>query len=357
MRKMLVPMPWQGISKEVIDQEMCWIKQLPATTYCALWQRWPENDLPPGHDCYVVSFHLEAVDIDWIKRQCEKISAPIILLSDSNYYDWKMPKNLKCYTWYYWHFQLDKILEWYPDLPKKNIQYKSSAICNRLTQSKILVITKLLENPNSQSLTRLSTWLENKNLHFNTKIGRPNIDGLTEIFWKKYFGKEIKIDNFDNNIDNHQKYTANPLVSYLQEAAIHFTNESFHYSYHQDQDQHYIYPGPFLTEKTLKCLIAETGFISVGQFDTYNTLSKLGLKFNYNNINTSWDQIPGDLDRLEKILELVDSISSMESQEIFDNTVDSSRHNREYIVSGQFAKNCDMVNQTTEKTILDEFAC
>jgi hypothetical protein len=268
-----------------------------------------------------------------------------------------MPDNLTAYTWYYWHFQLRKILEWYPKLGNKQIKYKSSAICNRLTQSKILVVTKLLENPDSQSLIKLSTWFEDKNLHFNVPTGRPKIDTVTETFWQKYQGKEIIIDQFDNKQHNYQKYTSNPNEPYLQTAAIHYTNESFHYSYYQDKNKSYIHPGPFLTEKTLKCLISETAFISVGQFDTYRTLSMLGLNFDYNNIDLSWDQTPGDLDRLEKIIDLVDFISGMDIQNIFNNTIDSVNHNKECIVSGQFANNCNLVNQKTEKSILDKFVC
>jgi hypothetical protein len=356
MQEMLVPMPWHGTVDKIIDHEVQWLKNLPANTYCALWQQWPEKDLPSGYDLYVVSFHLEAVSVKWIKRQCQLISAPIILLSDSNYYNWPKPSNLKTHTWYYWHHQLDKILKWYPHLLGKQIKYKSSAICNRITQSKLLVITKLLENPNSQSLIKLSTWLDDKNLHFNEKTGRVKIDSVTEIFKNKYLGLELKIDDFDNRQNNFQKHTSNPNENYLQQAAIHWTNESFHYSYYHTDDECYIHPGPFLTEKTLKCLISETAFIPVGQFDIYGTLSKLGLKFDYGSIDLTWDKNSANLDRLENIIDLVDTICEMNCDEIFNHTVDSTRYNREYIISGQFAKNCVLVNQHTEKTILDTFA-
>jgi hypothetical protein len=83
----------------------------------------------------------------------------------------------------------------------------------------------------------------------------------------------------------------------------------------------------------------------------------LGLNFDYNNIDLSWDQTPGDLDRLEKIIDLVDFISGMDIQNIFNNTIDSVNHNKECIVSGQFANNCNLVNQKTEKSILDKFVC
>jgi hypothetical protein len=66
---------------------------------------------------------------------------------------------------------------------------------------------------------------------------------------------------------------------------------------------------------------------------------------------------PGDLDRLEKIIDLVDFISGMDIQDIFNNTIDSASHNRECIISGQFANNCNLVNQKTEKSIIDKFVC
>lgn len=355
MKEMLVPLPWNGMADDVPHPEMQWLKNLPSNTYCALWQRWPDTDLPLGHDLYVVSFYLEPVDIEWLDSQCKKIDSPIIVLSDSNFYERKSADNLYCFTYYYWHHQLEKILGWYPENPTKKISYKFSSICNRVTQSKVLVTTMLLEHARNDSMIKLGNWIEPKNLHYNSLTNRKILDQVMDVFNKKYSKQTIVFDDFDNTTDNFQRHTCNPLIAVLQHCALHFTNESFHYSYHQEANNTFLYPGPFLTEKTLKCLVAECGFVAVGQSNTYHTLEKLGFKFDYG-FDTSWDQLSGDLDRLERILDLIKNLLAYTATEIFEMTVDSSKHNRAHIQNGDFGYICRTHNDRTVNDILERFA-
>ena len=354
MSELLVPSPWNGIVHDVPHLEMQWLKNLPPSTYCALWQGWPDIDLPLGYDLYVVSFHLEAVDIKWLDSQCRKINSSIIVLSDSNFYDRKLPDNLYCFTYYYWHSQLEKILGWYPKNPTKKIQYKFSSICNRVTQSKALVTTMLLEYARNDSMIKLSDWIEPKNMHYNSLTNRKILDYILDVFNKKYLNQTIAFDDFDNTTDNFHRNISNPLIPAFQDCALHFTNESFHYSYHNDGNNTFLYPGPFLTEKTLKCLVAECGFVAVGQSNTYKTLKKLGFRFDYD-FDTSWDDLSGDLDRLEKILDLIKDLLGYTSQQIFEMTVDSSRHNRAHIQNGNFGNICRTHNVSTANEILERF--
>lgn len=357
-REMLVPSRWCGPTEEVKDPNMFWVNELPKNTYCALWLEWPGEQnytLPPGYDYYVVSFHLEAIDVNWLSSQASKINSPIILLSDCNYYSCPLPTNVTPYTFYYWHWQLDKMKTQFPVPYHKNIKYKASAFTNRISQSKLLIFTKLAETlPKEDVILTLGTWLEDKNVHYKQQTNNKIIDGLADTFFNKYAGTELKIDGFENAKDNYQFYTANPNQPAYQECALNFTNESFHYSAYESAAEQYIYPGPFLTEKTFKCLLGATSFIPVGQFDTYGTLSKLGFKFDYP-FDTKWDRDPRNLNRLESIIKLIDQFRFFSAEELYQCCQESATHNQEIILSNDFWETCEKHNETTIGEILQKF--
>ena len=168
-KQMLVPSPWSGTKEQIIHNELWWIKDIPVSTHCALFQRWPgENglSLPAGYELYIVSF-IEAVDTEWLIDQASKVNAPIIVLSDCNLNDYPLPDNIHYYTYYWWHNYIELIKQWFPHNDcQKNIKYKASAFCNRITQSKLIIFTALMENFKSTDLlVKLDDWLEEKYVH------------------------------------------------------------------------------------------------------------------------------------------------------------------------------------------------
>lgn len=340
-----------------------WFNELPPDTYFALWIRVPSTamqpcDLPRGHSLYVVSFHYEHVDCVWLIKQLEHISAPIIILNDGSSYDYPWPSNVYFYNFYSWHIHLEQIMSWYPDRQKRNLKYKISAVCNRITQSKMLVATALLENfPRHELLIKLSSWLEEKNVHFRQPTGVEKIDALSDIFYEKYLGQEIRIDDFDyKGTGGHQLTQSNPWQPLYLESAIHFTNQSYHYSLMKDQLGTGTRPGPTIDEKTFKCLLSATPFISVAQFDVYNQLSKLGLKFDYGQIDLDWDQDPGNLSRLCSIIDLIVDLKNYTIEDLDNMTKISSEHNADWIWSGDFSRVCRRHNQTIAQNIIKTFA-
>jgi hypothetical protein len=355
MSGMLVPMTVTGTLGTCDFSKVEWLQQLPTNTYYALWLRWPEFDLPLGYNLYVVSFHLEPVDVDWVTKQAVKVGSPVVLLSDSNYYNYRFPSNVYSYTYYYWHHQIDTIKEWFPSRVDKNLKFKASAFCNRITQSKMIVFAALAEYLNNQALLKLDNWLEEKNVHHRELTGIKKLDNLSDLFWKRYFGKSYKIDDYNNIKDNFQSITADPWSRAYQECVFNFTNESFHYSYMIVDEHEFVHPGPFLTEKTLKCLAGETPFIAVGQFDTYASLTKLGFKFDYGELDLSWDQDPGNLTRLISIIDLIVQMKNYTLQDLYEFTQESSKFNFDYIWSGDFTKYITNVNEQIVTKILKNF--
>jgi hypothetical protein len=349
IKQMLVPMPIEGTQDTIpliIGYE--WIKKLPnKQIYFALFQRWPKQNLPSGYDYYIMSFHLEAVDLDWLKKQ--QVSGTIIVLHDGNNYNLNLPG--VCFlSYFYWHYQLDLMYQWFGHKQKSKPSYKFSAVCNRISQSKIWVTTKLLESARPSSLIALNTWLEEKNVHGWQPTGNDTLDSLTEIFRTIYLGQVIKVDDFDNATQNSQHITGNPWQPLYTDSVIHFTNESFHYSSMQENNLSYTWPGPFITEKTLKCLLAGTAFVPVGQFDTYGVLSTLGLKFDYG-FDTKWDRDPGNLSRFQSIVQLIDTLNQFDIDHLQMVTKDSNQHNQNHVISGQFGKQCQQRNNATIEKI------
>jgi hypothetical protein len=96
--------------------------------------------------------------------------------------------------------------------------------------------------------------------------------------------------------------------------------------------------------------LGETAFIANGQFQTYSTLCSLGFEFDYG-LNLSYDNIKPDLDRLIAMFGLIQSLQSMGTMEIFENTRTSCLHNKEHVLSGKFYSISEKINQETVQYI------
>lgn len=324
----------------------------PAKTYFHLHnQVFTPYDLPVGYDLYVLSWQMEHIDFAWLGRQ--RSDVPIIVLTDLKTYDRDIwPKNVVPIRWIYWHYALDQMVGLFGTKFSKDIKYKFSAFCNRITQSKMLITTALLENvPRQDLLVKLGTWLEEKNVHHWAPTGNQRLDHLADVFREKYLGREIKMDEFNESM-NYQHFTGNPAQIAYQEAAINFTNENWHYSLTLKNSKKTLFPGAHISEKTFKCLLGATAFIPVGQFDTYQTLSDLGFQFDYG-FDLGFDKEPGDIDRFAKTVDLIDSLAGYSAHDLYQMTRGSSEHNQEWIVSGGFYDTCEKLNQDAMTTIQD----
>lgn len=348
----IFPLEWNEIN---------WLQDLPSNTYFVLWADLPSRsnkpiNLPQGHPLYVITFHEERFDADWILEQVKTIDAPIIILCDGSIYNFPLPSNVHFYNYYGWHHHIDRIIKWFPVKQKRNIKYKVSNVCNRITQSKLIVFTALMEYENRDNLlVKLGDWLYLKNVHHWGRTNNKTLDDLVDIFKIKYLGHPIKIDDFVNSRDNFQHINSNPWQPVYTESALHFVSESYHYSLMCSDHEEFIMPGPAFSEKLYKCLIAGTPFIPVGQFETYKHLSMLGLKFDYGKLDLSWDNDPGNLSRLASIVETIKTLKEYSTADIVDMTQDSTDHNTDHIWSGAFRNQCQQHNLSVAEKILNKF--
>lgn len=321
--------------------------------WISLWEDWhTDYDLPPGYDIYIMSWHNEAVNLDRLRKQSARRLGHIFALSDGLFYDQKI-SGVTLARYIYWHHACNKIAGWYPEPQVKHKpQFKFSAICNRVTQSKVWVVTKLLETVANDCIIKLGDWIEQKNVHDWQSTSWPELDRLTDIFRTKYLNQKIDIDAFDNASQNRQRLTSDPWQFYVQAAALNFTNESFAYSFMVDDNgESSIYPGPFLTEKTWKCLVGGCPIVAVGQFDTYRNLVNLGFEFDYG-FDLAYDNDAKNLSRAKALVDLIDDLSDRGLDRLVADSRASSQHNRNWILNGGFAKKCQDINDKTIEHVL-----
>ncbi len=339
--------------------EINWLQQLPKNTYFALWanEYYPPPELPIGHSLYVVTFHQERFDTDWLLSQATKIDAPIIVLNDGGVYDFPFPPNVHFFPYYSWHYHMQKIMEWFPDRQPRNVKYKISNVCNRITHSKMLIFSALMEyHSRDQLLMILGDWLEERSVHFRQPTGITELDNLADVFYQKYLGTTIRIDDFDNSRHNIQQINSNPWQPLYLETALHFSSESINYSLMHKNGQDVIIPGPQFSEKTYKCLVSGTPFIPVGQFECYRYFEELGMKFDYGDIDLSWDKDPGNLTRLVSLVNLIKSLRDFSIADIVSMTKESTLHNFDHLWSGEFDRRCRQHNQQIADQIITKFA-
>lgn len=337
--------------------ELDWLHDVKGNNFFGLWLRGFDPDLPQGYDNYILSYHSERIHWEWMRKQAENIDGRIIIVNDGLPYDNfdKLP-NVDFYTFHSWHFQLQQIHELFPKMPNKQQKHKVSAINNRVTQSKLIIFTAIMELIEDNSLVKLSEWIEPKNVNWWQKTGYPILDQLTDTFRQKYEGKSISIDDFLIKNSTNQSLNSDPFSIAFTDAALHFCLESYHYSYMVDDYGEYIRSGPHLSEKTLKCLLGQTAFIPVSQFDVYNQLQQLGFMFDYGPLDLSFDKDAGNLSRLVKIVELCKTINLYSIEDLIRYTNVSSKHNREHIISEDFGNLCKKQNEQTANTILTDLS-
>jgi hypothetical protein len=171
-----------------------------------------------------------------------------------------------------------------------------------------------------------------EDLYLLNHTGNAKVDNVVDFIKNSFLNKKIIPDQpFVNtpltNLDyNWSAYT---------DCLINVSNESVNNSFQIIDDKDYIMPGPYITEKTVKCLLSRTALLPAGQYKTYEYLQSLGFHCDYP-WDTSFDDIPGDISRIEKVFDALDQIKELNFEYIKQKIKHSCDHNREHIISGNF---------------------
>lgn len=341
---------WQGPATNFKQFDVYpWMHELKNRTdvYCSFWAGWDKTELPTGYNFYLITYHIETIDYDYLVEQSARVDGKIVVVFPGRSYDVNL-SNVTLIGYIELHNDLSKMIEWFGvQDTNPNKQYKFSTVCNRVSQGKAWTTTQVLESEPNSLVILNPDWIEDKNVHNWELTGFEFLDNLTNTFREKYINMKLS-DGFDNSKDNNQRINSNPWQPLYTDTALHIVAGSFHYSYMGD----YTYPGPDIDEKTLKCLLAGVPFLPAMQFEVYDYLSSFGLRFDYD-FDTSFDSDPGNLTRFQKLCILIDELSNWSINDIVAATRDATEHNKQHIVSGEFAKQCDQYNQQQVQKIFE----
>jgi hypothetical protein len=228
----------------------------------------------------------------------------------------------------------------------KDIKHKASALVGAIRHSKVIIfaaLTDLLEEKDRVVSSNCKSYLDS-HVHGWQMSGNAVCDHYMTMFKDQWLGKKIRLPN-DDSINHSYNNSA------YQTAALNFTMESYFYSFMDNGTRTYVEPGPFVTEKTWKCLLSCTAFIPVGQVHTYKWFRQLGLKFDYGELDLDFDNEEGNLTRLEQIVDLIKSLRHWSAQDLYEMTLESTLHNHELVTSQKFWDVCEQSNTHVYKIL------
>ena len=265
------------------------------------------------------------------------------------------PDNVTALQWISWGEQLktaEKIsgIAEKPRVPTK----KLSSFTNRHEYHKAAVTAFIFKKfKKDETLVSWHGWQATEKVYYLEEY--YNIDN--EI--KKYIFdpdfkniKKLKVDNFsllDNQPDQNIKWKHE---AYLN-CAVNVTNESTFQSIGKlNTGKIVTIPGPYITEKTIKPLLAGTAFLSVGQPFLLEKFNEMGLCTDFG-FSSDYDKEPYEDERILKIYNTLKEIHNTPTQEIYENSYAAINHNLKHIKSGRFLENCKKYNAKNINTIIN----
>lgn len=334
---------------DITDEMRYWYPWIDSikhkSVYLALSLKWKPNGSypeapPPGYDYYITSG--DSLMFGWPEHIIDRIHGQVIHLTGAMMPDSFDTDRIRYVPYTSAHQTVMRLAK---SPINKNIQYKVSALTGRISQSKCIIFAALMHQLDEQDrLMSLQNTAINQSVHSWQLSGNAVCDRYTTMFKEHWLDKKIILPQ-DDGLKNSYNNPA------YQNTALNFTQESYHYSYMVNGSRSYIEPGPFVTEKTLKCLLSATAFVPVGQAYTYQWLQQLGCRFDYGELDLGFDQDPGNLSRLEKIVSLIESLQQWSAQDLYQMTLDSTLHNYELVTSDRFWQACEQSNADTTKII------
>lgn len=301
-------------------------------------KHWPQ-DPDPGFDHYVLSG--DSGMEGWAEHVADLYDRTVCVIDLPEVYQNSVNPLVQYVPNTYYHRQISRLMEFTDDPMQKNIVYKASALTSRITQSKVIIFSALQKYLGSDCVFSLGNRFESSNVHHWQLTGDQDLDSLTTYFRDNWLSCTLKLPDDDSNYLSVKN-------SAYSESALNFTQESFHYSlmYDETKNNKRILSGPFLTEKTFKCLLSQTAFVPVGQFRSYQWLESMGMKFDYG-LDLSFDDDPGNISRLNKLVKLIKDLEKYTAKDLFEMAEVSTLHNYFNITSKEFFDRCEKSNQSS----------
>lgn len=313
---------------------------------------WPDFVLDDSYDRYFLSWHTEQLDTHWLIAQAKQVHPkPILVAYDGTVSKTNIwPNNIQFVRFVTLHKQLNIAVSKFgvesnPKIP----QYKFSSLSSRYSQYKKFITAFMLSNieHDSMILTWHNTLGKDEDKH-DHPVGFEWLDSLNlDQLEQKHLINFV--DEFDPSqpIDNTQ-WKIPPFA----DALINLTNESYHYSDTRINMMPARYPGPYITEKTYKPILAGRPFVAVSQCETLKMLNELGFDTNFG-WNNNYDSDCGDLTRIGKIFNTILEIDSTPIGTLFEQSISAVQHNLNHITSGNLHEGCEAINRSAQQVIED----
>jgi hypothetical protein len=315
---------------------------------------WPQFSLPTNYCRYFLSFHTEYIDVNWIVAQARLVyPKPILLVSDFEFSDTSIfLDNVTVVHFITIDNQLTTALHLNGMVPPGHAvpKFKLSSLSFRVSQYKKFITAYLLKTfpKEDMILTYHNNLGKQEDLH-----GHPSVDYLDQLTFN--FGKTLI--NFDDNFSTDCNFPIGNLnykSAAFQDALINLTNESFHYSNTIFEGKDFKNPGPYITEKTFKPLLASRPFLAVGQAGTYRYLNHLGFKTDFG-FNSAYDDDSRDLTRIKGIFDAIDDIACTPIAELYEKSLPSVIENYKYLNDRAIVDRVLQLNRHSTETIQSFF--
>lgn len=336
---------WQEI-KNLAEFNLLYENLSLPDAYCWLnCQVFDSKKIPVDcYDKFVLSFHTEFFEhnilIDFFSTHPDK---KFLLISDWKYYDNIFPSNVQTVTWVTLHTQADLIVKTYGVCENKSPSKRLSSLAYRHEFHKAAVTAYMLSH--TKDSDRVLSWWDVKyrypyyleeDYYIDPEIAKYVLGDSFQTL------APITLDEFDNQPLANSQWRH---PAYL-DCVLNLSNESvFNSSCELGR-----LPGPYLTDKTWKVLLSGTGLLPVGQAGTLGHLRSLGLEFDYQ-IDLSYDSLVPEYDRILGIFRTIDSVLQRPVDQLYRDVRDSTAHNINHLVNGEFKKSCRIHNDSQRPII------
>jgi len=349
----LLPKNIIGYWKDLAHKDIFWIKSLEtldldkfflALSLSQNQKSFDELDLLPHDLPIIMSFHMEYFwHKDLLKWFDSRSTQRFLLISDWNTQENFWPENVTAVRWITWHHQLDTVIRNHGICDTINPPIKKFSSLVHMHEYHKAAVTAFLLSKFSRSEIEISWW---------NKQTPSRLDYLQEgycIHPRIY--EYLSSDQFLNlqpiyssGIPGTPVENSNWRHPAYSDCAINLTNESV-FNYHtQIDDKIFNLPGPYLTEKTWKPMLAGRAFIPVGQPNTVQCLEELGMEFQWLKKMKFNDPFEED-NRLLAIMDLIEKCQSLSCYDLWMMTFEDARKNLDLIKSGEFKNRCDQFNE------------
>jgi len=291
---------------------------------------------PDGFDRYILGFWFEVFDdVAFLKLYNDNPQAEFIILSDMLPNDLTKLSRCKYLQLFHWNWFLNQYKTQSNTQQKK---YKISSLSNRVNEYKFFITAALLNQPDVYL-----TWNAEYCKHISyydyifSSTGYPKRDNL--LIYAEKLRNPVNKESFVNDPEVHFLTSwSHPAYT---DSLVNFINETKDNSW---QPEFGLIPGPYLTEKTWKPLFLGNALVFSGQHNIKSVLEEAGFNFNYP-WQDNYSHLPGDLERLDCLLELIDTILALPAEEIQSGIENSISHNQNLISSKQIHCYVDEKNQ------------